>query len=181
MESEAPPQKRPSPRTAVLNLFSSLCSVASIAFCVFLSLNASGIRTRLEALESGVDTSPLLRPPGGSADHLDALIQGRVDQLLSQRSYEHFAKIRTARQAEPTECTCPPGKQQQTHRQPHPSVSSALCTVVRGHIDTEGRSTHGTTNLVSQPFRGSHPGGGLHVNHALITQNLHPTRGNGGV
>ncbi|KAI3376487.1 hypothetical protein L3Q82_016947 [Scortum barcoo] len=106
MEKEAAPGKRRHSRTTALNIISSLCSVASVAFCVLLSINAADTRSRVAGLESGEHT--LIRAPGYSLDDLNSLIEQRVDELLSQRSYENLARIRTARQASP-ECNCPPG------------------------------------------------------------------------
>ncbi|OWK57156.1 hypothetical protein RLOC_00004758, partial [Lonchura striata] len=36
------------------------------------------------------------------------MMQEKVERLLAQKSYEHLAKIRVAREAAP-ECSCPPG------------------------------------------------------------------------
>ncbi|TDG99796.1 hypothetical protein EPR50_G00197940 [Perca flavescens] len=109
MEKEVAPQKRQHCGTTVLNIISYLCSVASIAFCIFLSINTADLKNRVVDLESGNDEHTLIRAPGYSMGHFNSLIEQRVDELLSQRSYEHFVKIRTARQAGP-ECSCPPGK-----------------------------------------------------------------------
>ncbi|GLD53670.1 collagen alpha-1(XXV) chain isoform X1 [Lates japonicus] len=106
MEKVAP-QKRQHCRTTVPNIISSLCSVASIAFCILLSINAADIKNRVVDLESGNGERTFIRAPGYSMDDFNSLIQQRVDELLSQRSYENFVKIRTARQASP-ECNCPP-------------------------------------------------------------------------
>ena len=84
MEREAPLKKRQNPRTAVLSVFSSLCSVASIAFCVFLSINTSDVTRRIVDLESRNDEPTLIRPVGYSVDDLNVLIRDRVDELLSQ-------------------------------------------------------------------------------------------------
>ncbi|KAE8279029.1 Collagen alpha-1(XXV) chain CLAC-P Collagen-like Alzheimer amyloid plaque component [Larimichthys crocea] len=108
MEKEVAPQKRQYYRTTVLNIISSLCSVASVAFCILLSINAADIKNRVVDLESGNGEHTFLRVPGYSMDDFNSLIEQRVDELLSQRSYENFVKIRTARQASP-ECNCPPG------------------------------------------------------------------------
>ncbi|XP_038550488.1 collagen alpha-1(XXV) chain-like [Micropterus salmoides] len=109
MEKEAAPRKRQYWRTTVLNIISSVCSVASIAFCIFLSMNTADIKNRVVDLESGNGEHTFIRAPGYSMDDFNSLIEQRVDELLSQRSYEHFVKIRTAREASP-ECNCPPGK-----------------------------------------------------------------------
>ncbi|KAK5848465.1 hypothetical protein PBY51_006077 [Eleginops maclovinus] len=107
MEKEVAPQKRQQYRTTVLNIISSLCSVASIAFCILLSINTADVKNRVVDLESGNDEHTFIRAPGYSMDDFNSLIEQRVDELLSQRSYEQFVKIRTARQASP-ECSCPP-------------------------------------------------------------------------
>ncbi|KAG8006224.1 Collagen alpha-1(XXV) chain, partial [Nibea albiflora] len=107
MEKEVAPEKRQYYRTTVLNIISSLCSVASVAFCILLSINAADIKNRVVDLESGNGEHTFLRVPGYSMDDFNSLIEQRVDELLSQRSYENFVKIRTARQASP-ECNCPP-------------------------------------------------------------------------
>ncbi|CAB1452378.1 unnamed protein product [Pleuronectes platessa] len=101
------PEKRGHHRTTLLNIISSLCSVASVAFCVLLSINAADIRHRVVDLESVNGGQTLIRAPGSSMDDLSSLVQQRVDELLSQRSYENLIKIRTARQTSP-ECNCPP-------------------------------------------------------------------------
>lgn len=131
---EREPQKRRLCRATVLHLVSSFCSVASVAVCILLSVNAADIRHRVADLESGEHAA--LRASGcSSADGLNSLIEQRVHELLSQvstcsavvclfvclrfmprfsrpqRSFENFVKIRTARQTSP-ECNCPPGKNQ---------------------------------------------------------------------
>ncbi|CAK6967997.1 collagen alpha-1(XXV) chain, partial [Scomber scombrus] len=107
MEKEVAPQKRQYCRTTVLNIISSLCSVASIAFCILLSINTTDIKNRVVDLESGNGEHTFIRTPGYSVDDFNSMIQQRVNDLLSQRSYENLVKIRTARQASP-ECSCPP-------------------------------------------------------------------------
>lgn len=84
MEKEVAPQKRQHYRTTVLNLVSSLCSVASVAFCILLSMNAADIRSRVVDLESGDGVHISSRAPGYSMDDLNSLIEQRVDELLSQ-------------------------------------------------------------------------------------------------
>ncbi|TNN83933.1 Collagen alpha-1(XXV) chain [Liparis tanakae] len=109
MEKEVAPQKRHYYRTALLNIISSLCSVASVAFCILLSINAADVNNRVLHLETGNGEHSFLRAPGYSMDDFNSLIGQRVDELLSQRSYENLVKIRTARQTSP-ECNCPPGE-----------------------------------------------------------------------
>lgn len=84
MEKEVAPQKRQHYRTTVLSLVSSLCSVASVAFCILLSMNAADIRSRVVDLESGTGVHTFARAPGYSVDDLNSLIEQRVDELLSQ-------------------------------------------------------------------------------------------------
>lgn len=135
MEKDAEPQKRQHCRTTVLTLISSFCSVASVAVCILLSVNAADMRNRVVDLESAAGEHAVIRASGCSADDLNSLIEQRVDELLLQvntcsravflravsqkslhallltfqRSFENFVKIRTARQTSP-ECSCPPGK-----------------------------------------------------------------------
>ncbi|MEQ2314492.1 hypothetical protein AMECASPLE_012663 [Ameca splendens] len=94
-------------RAAALNIISSLCSVASIAFCVHLSISAADIRSRVVGLESGTAERTFIQARGYPMEDFNSLVQQRVDELLSQRSYENFAKIRNARQAA-ADCNCPP-------------------------------------------------------------------------
>ncbi|XP_072232265.1 collagen alpha-1(XXV) chain-like [Leuresthes tenuis] len=108
MEKEVAPLKRQHSRTTALNIISSLCSVASIAFCVHLSISTAHIKNRVVDLESGTGDHTFIHGTGYSMDDFNSLVQERVDELLSQRSYESFVKIRTARQTSP-ECNCPPG------------------------------------------------------------------------
>ncbi|KAG5849489.1 hypothetical protein ANANG_G00111000 [Anguilla anguilla] len=90
------------------SVLSLMFSVVSLAYCVFLSVQTSEIKERVAELENG-NAELLYRPvPGFALDKLNSMIHDRVDQLLSQRSYEHLAKMRVARQA-PADCSCPPG------------------------------------------------------------------------
>ncbi|KAM7377421.1 hypothetical protein PAMA_013957 [Pampus argenteus] len=84
MEKEVAPQKRQYCRATALNVISPLCSVASIAFCVLLSINATDIKNRVVDLESGNGEHTFIRAPGYSTDDLNSLIQQRVNELLSQ-------------------------------------------------------------------------------------------------
>lgn len=84
MEKEVAPQKRQNCRTTVLNIISSLCSVASVAFCILLSINAADIKSRVLDLESGNGEHTFIRAPGYSMDDFNSLIEQRVDELLSQ-------------------------------------------------------------------------------------------------
>ncbi|KAJ8272014.1 hypothetical protein COCON_G00108730 [Conger conger] len=128
MERKVVSHKRPYCRTFT-SVLSLLFSVASLAYCVFLSVQTSEIRERVAELENG-NAELLYRPvPGLALDKLNSMIHDRVDQLLSQRSYEHFAKMRIARQA-PADCNCPPGPPGKRGRrgkdgEAGPSVSTA--------------------------------------------------------
>lgn len=84
MEKEVAPQKRQCHRTTALNVISSLCSVASVAFCILLSINAADIKNRVVDLESGDGEHGFIRAPGYSMDDFNSLIEQRVDELLSQ-------------------------------------------------------------------------------------------------
>ena len=84
MEKEVAPLKRQQWRATALSVISSLCSVASIAFCVHLSIDAARVRNRVVDLESGTGERAFTRGPGFSAEDLNSLIQRRVDELLSQ-------------------------------------------------------------------------------------------------
>lgn len=84
MEKEVAPQKRQYHRTTALNVISSLCSVASVAFCILLSINAADIKNRVVDLESRDGEHGFIRAPGYSMDDFNSLIEQRVDELLSQ-------------------------------------------------------------------------------------------------
>lgn len=85
MEKEAAPEKRQR-RAAALSVLSSLCSVASVAFCVHLSLLTAGIKHRVVDLESARGEHSLIRTPGYSVEDLNSLVQQRLEELLSQVS-----------------------------------------------------------------------------------------------
>ncbi|KAL4641593.1 collagen alpha-1(XXV) chain isoform X7 [Arapaima gigas] len=96
------PQARRDRCSTSASVLSVALSVAAVAVCVLLSARTSEVRARLAELERAHRAGP---------SHLDALVRERVEELLSQqRSYEHLAKIRAARQA-PPDCTCPPDPQ----------------------------------------------------------------------
>lgn len=84
MEKEVAPQKRQYCRTTVLNVISSLCSVASIAFCILLSINSADVKNRVVDLEGGTGEHTFIRAPGYSMDDFNSLIEHRVGELLSQ-------------------------------------------------------------------------------------------------
>lgn len=84
MEKEVAPHKRQYCRSTVLNIISSLCSVASLAFCVHLSIYTADVKNRVVDLESVNGEHTFVRAPGYSMDDFNSLIQQRVDELLSQ-------------------------------------------------------------------------------------------------
>lgn len=85
MEKQAAPHKqRHYCRATALSVISSLCSVASVAFCVHLGLYAADIQNRVVDLESVKGERALVRAPGYSVDDFNALIEQRLDDLLSQ-------------------------------------------------------------------------------------------------
>ncbi|KAG9480206.1 hypothetical protein GDO78_011953, partial [Eleutherodactylus coqui] len=94
----------PSVLALVLSLFSLAC-------CVYLNVRSGDLEGRMWALEHG-KSGDIFHVPGLSVDQLNSIVQEKVDRLLSQRSYEHMAKIRISREA-PAECNCPAGKRDQ--------------------------------------------------------------------
>ncbi|KAG8592897.1 hypothetical protein GDO81_000660 [Engystomops pustulosus] len=91
----------PSALALVLSLF-------SLASCVYLNVRSSDLEGKMWAMEHG-KSGEIFHVPGLSVDQLNSIVQEKVDRLLSQRSYEHMAKIRISREA-PAECNCPAGK-----------------------------------------------------------------------
>ncbi|KAL7876082.1 hypothetical protein AOLI_G00110450 [Acnodon oligacanthus] len=81
-------------------------SAVSVAFCVLLGVQTNDVRNRMTDWESARLSYPLAAL---STEQLNSVIRERVDELLAQRTYEQFSRIRTARQASP-ECNCPPGR-----------------------------------------------------------------------
>lgn len=86
----------------------ALLSVVAILSCLYLGVKTNDLQARIAALESakGAPSIPLL---SDTEDQLKAMVQEKVERLLAQKSYEHMAKIRIAREA-PSECNCPAGK-----------------------------------------------------------------------
>ncbi|XP_029695928.1 collagen alpha-1(XXV) chain-like [Takifugu rubripes] len=99
MEKDAARQERRRRRAAALSVAACALSVASVAFCVLLSINAAELRNRVLDLEK----------PQSAREDVDSLVEQKVEELLTQRAFENYVKIRTARQTSP-ECNCPPGK-----------------------------------------------------------------------
>ncbi|XP_067832118.1 collagen alpha-1(XXV) chain-like [Heptranchias perlo] len=103
-------------------------SVGSVAFCICLSVKTSQLEERIFVLEK-VKGDTLPHPgPSASADRMRLFVQEKVDQLLSQRSYEDAGKRRTAREAS-YECNCPagpPGKRGRRGRNGVPALGQAV-------------------------------------------------------
>lgn len=89
MEKDAARQERQRRRAAALNATSCVFSVASVAFCVLLSINAADLRTRLVDVESLTGEHKLIRAPGYSSEDLNSLIEEKVNELLSQVTMLH--------------------------------------------------------------------------------------------
>ncbi|CAN0064412.1 unnamed protein product [Bubo scandiacus] len=100
--------RRAGPGGSVLALLLSALAAAS---CVYLGLRTSDLQARVAAIEGargGFSAAAPLPPlPGFSLEQLNAMMQEKVERLLAQKSYEHLAKMRVAREA-PPECNCPP-------------------------------------------------------------------------
>lgn len=85
----------------------TLLSVVAVVFCLYLGVKTNDLQARIAALESAKGT-PSFRLLPDTMDELKAMVQEKVERLLAQKSYEHMAKIRIAREA-PSECNCPAG------------------------------------------------------------------------
>ncbi|XP_050971914.1 collagen alpha-1(XXV) chain [Labeo rohita] len=109
MENDIDPSKRRHCLRATVDLMPFVFSVVSFAFCFLLSVQTSEIKDRIANMEIGSGAGVINPFHGVSMDQFNAMIQERVDELLSRRSYEHLVRIRTARQVSPPECNCPPG------------------------------------------------------------------------
>ncbi|KAM7052462.1 collagen alpha-1(XXV) chain-like [Acridotheres tristis] len=100
------------PRRAgpVGSALAALLSALAAASCVYLGVRTSDLQARVAAIEGARGGFSAAAPPlpGFSLEQLNAMMQEKVERLLAQKSYEHFAKIRVAREAAP-ECNCPPG------------------------------------------------------------------------
>ncbi|KAK1345668.1 hypothetical protein QTO34_008132 [Cnephaeus nilssonii] len=86
----------------------ALLSVVAVMSCLYLGVKTNDLQARIAALESAKG-DPSIRPLPDCLDQLKAVVQEKVERLLAQKSYEHMAKIRIAREA-PSECNCPAGK-----------------------------------------------------------------------
>ncbi|XP_068087211.1 collagen alpha-1(XXV) chain-like [Hyperolius riggenbachi] len=82
-----------------------LMSIFSLVSCLYLNVKSSELQTRMWAVEHG-KSGEIYHVPGLSVDQLNSIVQEKVDRLLSQRSYEHMAKIRISREV-PADCNCP--------------------------------------------------------------------------
>ncbi|XP_053559511.1 collagen alpha-1(XXV) chain-like [Bombina bombina] len=92
----------------VLNMGTLVLSLMSLAWCLYINVKTSDLQGRVLSIEHGKSGEISLQVPGFSMDQLNSIVQEKVDRLLSQRSYEHMAKIRVSRDA-PAECNCPAG------------------------------------------------------------------------
>ncbi|OCT99850.1 hypothetical protein XELAEV_18005633mg [Xenopus laevis] len=90
---------------SVLAFVFSLLSMASF---IYLNMKSNDLQGRVWALQHGKSGNIAFHMPGLSVDQLNSIVQEKVDQLLSQRSYEHMAKLRISREA-PADCNCPAG------------------------------------------------------------------------
>ncbi|XP_051999321.1 collagen alpha-1(XXV) chain-like [Xyrauchen texanus] len=111
---------------AIVDVIPFVFSLVSFAFCFLLSIQTSEIKDRVVDLEIG-SGARTFSPFGLSMDQFNSMVQERVDKLLSQRSYEHLARIRTARQAS-SDCNCPPGppgKRGRRGRNGDPAITSS--------------------------------------------------------
>ncbi|MBN3305591.1 COPA1 protein, partial [Amia calva] len=109
MERKATPHRQPYSFRTFANVLSFSFSLLSVAYCIFLNVYTTETRERVVALETGTGELLYHHVPGFSVDQLNLMIQEKENKLLSQRSYEHLAKIRIAREA-PADCNCPAGK-----------------------------------------------------------------------
>uniref|UniRef100_A0ACB8E8G4 Uncharacterized protein n=1 Tax=Sphaerodactylus townsendi TaxID=933632 RepID=A0ACB8E8G4_9SAUR len=102
---------RTAPSSWLLTAF--LFSVASVACCVYLGMKTNDLQARVLAMEmaqgdlSAAAAASYQLLPSYSLDQLNSWMQEKVERLLAQKSYEHMAKIRIAREV-PPECNCPP-------------------------------------------------------------------------
>lgn len=92
MEKDAARQERQRRRATALNATSCVFSVASVAFCVLLSINAADLRNRLVDVESLTGEHKLIRAPGYSSEDLNSLIEEKVNELLSQVTILHASR-----------------------------------------------------------------------------------------
>ncbi|XP_058291696.1 collagen alpha-1(XXV) chain-like [Hylobates moloch] len=83
----------------------ALLSVVAVVSCLYLGVKTNDLQARIVALESAKG-APSIHLLPDTLDHLKAMVQEKVERLLAQKSYEHMAKIRIAREA-PSECNCP--------------------------------------------------------------------------
>lgn len=76
MEKDAARQERGRRRAAALSVAAAALSVASVAFCVLLSINAAELRNRVLDLEN----------PQSAREEVDSVVERKVKQLLTQVS-----------------------------------------------------------------------------------------------
>lgn len=89
-ESDTGAGKRRHCLKAVVDVIPFVFSVVSFAFCFLLSVQTSAIKDRVVDLESGSDARLLSPFNGLTTDQFNAMVQERVDKLLSQVSYPNL-------------------------------------------------------------------------------------------
>lgn len=94
MEKDAAREAR---RREPLSLGACACalSVASVAFCVLLSINAAELRNRVRVLDRVLDQ--VLERPAAAREDVELLVEQKVEQLLTQVSREARGASREAR------------------------------------------------------------------------------------
>ncbi|OCT97110.1 hypothetical protein XELAEV_18009333mg [Xenopus laevis] len=88
------------------NVLACVFSLLSMASFLYLNMKTNDLQGRVWALQHGKSGDIAFHMPGLSMDQLNSIVQEKVDRLLSQRSYEHMAKLRISREA-PADCNCP--------------------------------------------------------------------------
>ncbi|XP_014639981.1 PREDICTED: collagen alpha-1(XXV) chain-like [Ceratotherium simum simum] len=106
-EDPSPAGQRCARTVPVCTAVAALLSVVAVMSCLYLGVKTNDLQARIAALESAKG-DPSIRLLPDCLDQLKAVVQEKVERLLAQKSYEHMAKIRIAREA-PSECNCPAG------------------------------------------------------------------------
>lgn len=94
MESDTGAGKRRHCLKPAVDVIPFVFSVVSFAFCFLLSVQTSDIKDRVVDLESGSGARFLSPFNGLTIDQFNALVQDKVDKLLSQVSVPKLFKIR---------------------------------------------------------------------------------------
>ncbi|RXN22776.1 collagen alpha-1(XXV) chain-like protein [Labeo rohita] len=84
MENDIDPSKRRHCLRATVDLMPFVFSVVSFAFCFLLSVQTSEIKDRIANMEIGSGAGVINPFHGVSMDQFNAMIQERVDELLSR-------------------------------------------------------------------------------------------------